>query len=238
MNPFPALVAFTIALPAAAAEVRISATYLARIAAPPGSVLDVRLIGRDASGAHGQPIGHHRRTDPGNPPYLLVAESDGAGAVEAVRVVLRLPDGAPFFAGTSVVNDGSADVVMHPDQGPETGLPLLGPLWRLFSIDDTVAASLEGERDIPWLRFEAEGRLVGASGCNRMGAGFASQPDGSLAFTPGFGTMMACEPAVMDRERAVLDLLGRTTGYRIDGDRLSLLAADAVIALFVAEPDA
>ena len=46
------------------------------------------------------------------------------------------------------------------------------------------------------------------------------------------GTMMACMPPLMTLEQRVLKVIGATTGYRIDGEQLTLLAGDEVLARF------
>ena len=46
--------------------------------------------------------------------------------------------------------------------------------------------------------------------------------------------MRLCEPALNTLERQVLDALIATTGQRIDGQQLSLLGGDRVLARFEA----
>ena len=46
------------------------------------------------------------------------------------------------------------------------------------------------------------------------------------------GTMMACMPPLMDLERKVLKVIGITTGYRIDGEQLTLLADGQALTRF------
>ena len=44
------------------------------------------------------------------------------------------------------------------------------------------------------------------------------------------GRPLTCAPPLMELEGRVLTALGATTRYRIDGDRLTLLAGDQVLA--------
>ncbi len=48
------------------------------------------------------------------------------------------------------------------------------------------------------------------------------------------GTMMACEPPLMELEDRFLKMLGATTGYRIEGQQLILLGGDQTLARFEA----
>jgi heat shock protein HslJ len=67
-------------------------------------------------------------------------------------------------------------------------------------------------------------RLMGFSGCNQL-IGSYEAGDKSLRFQAA-GTMMACEPELMELERKVHQALGLTTAYRIEGERLILVGAD------------
>ncbi len=110
--------------------------------------------------------------------------------------------------------------------------PLNGTGW--------VLDSLGGEAPLPGhaatLRFEGS-RAAGTDGCNRYMAEW--QATGSkLAFVSGPATtMMACEPAVMERADAFRAALTAANAYRREADRLVLLADDGrVLATFVAQP--
>jgi heat shock protein HslJ len=223
-----------LAMPAAAADLAVTVAYLARIATPPGAVLDVILTapGRD------EPVAMVRVVDPGNPPVPVALPHDGLPVAATVRASLRLPDGTAFFAGEVSVEPGknTAEVMMRPAGAPAADSVLVGPRWRLFLLGGSAVPSLPDERAIPYLVFDGEGRVAGSSGCNRMGAGYEAGSGGALRFSRGFGTMMACEPAVMARERAVFDLLAKVETARIDGDRLHLSGGGAVLAVLVAEP--
>lgn len=59
----------------------------------------------------------------------------------------------------------------------------------------------------------SEGRISGTAGCNRLMGGY-SQTGDKLSFQTIAVTMMACQPALMQQERAVLDALG--TGVSIE----------------------
>jgi heat shock protein HslJ len=88
------------------------------------------------------------------------------------------------------------------------------------------------------LRF-AGGQASGSDGCNRYTLRYQAQGR-TLEFPgPAAGTRMACPPEVMRQAEAYLAALGATQAYRIDGDRLQLLAADGIVrATFAAQAQA
>ena len=74
---------------------------------------------------------------------------------------------------------------------------------------------------------------MGFSGCNALGGSYALN-GASLKFDQLASSMRMCEPALNALERQVLDALAATNGQRIDGQRLSLLAGQQVLARFEA----
>lgn len=100
---------------------------------------------------------------------------------------------------------------------------LVGREWQVTRIGaDPVPADVEVT-----MLFEAEGFVSGSSGCNRFFGGFELSGEG-LVFAPSMaGTMMACDEARMEVERAFLDSLPAITGFDIGaGGELILLAGD------------
>jgi heat shock protein HslJ len=79
----------------------------------------------------------------------------------------------------------------------------------------------------------AGSRLFGFSGCNQF-AGAYEQDGSALRFTQMAGTLMACESPFMELESQVLKMLGATTSHRIEGEQLTLLGGDRVLARFEA----
>jgi heat shock protein HslJ len=72
----------------------------------------------------------------------------------------------------------------------------------------------------------SNGRFSGSVGCNRL-MGVYRTGEGVLRFDPRIGaTMMACPPAIMAQEQAVVDGLQQAAVYRIDGDTLIVEAED------------
>jgi len=100
--------------------------------------------------------------------------------------------------------------------------PLEGTAWVLAALpgSDLVAGAPAT------LRFEP-GRVTGSDGCNRYGGSYTAQ-GGALAFTPGgmASTRMACPTAVTAQADAFMAALAAARAYRVEGQRLLLLAAD------------
>ncbi len=98
--------------------------------------------------------------------------------------------------------------------------------WQLASYRNNdglqPAGPVDGEAVV---RFSG-GRFSGSIGCNRLMGAYGSG-DGALRFDPRIGaTMMACPPAIMIREQAVIDGLQQAAGYRIEQDTLIIEDAD------------
>ena len=68
-----------------------------------------------------------------------------------------------------------------------------------------------------------KGRLSGSDGCNRYSTGYSAS-ESRLKIGPNIaGTRMACPQPIMEEATTFIGILGRTTGYRVDGDRMTLL---------------
>jgi putative lipoprotein len=120
----------------------------------------------------------------------------------------------------------------HPAEAPRA--TLTNTYWKLTEMAGSPVAMLPGQaREVRITLDEPGARVHGFSGCNRLQGQYASSGD-RLAFSALGGTRMACPAPVMALEAAVLQALGRATGYRIDGEALSLLDGERVLARFAA----
>lgn len=72
------------------------------------------------------------------------------------------------------------------------------------------------------LIFGADGSLSGSSSCNRLATSYKLTGE-SLAIAQGAGTMMACEPPVMEQESAFLALLPQVNQFSVADDGALLL---------------
>jgi putative lipoprotein len=74
-------------------------------------------------------------------------------------------------------------------------------------------------------------KMMGTAGCNRL-FGTYKVTSSQLKFTGVGGTMMACPEPLMKQERNFIAALKATTGFRIRGEELELLAGTKVVAKF------
>jgi heat shock protein HslJ len=99
--------------------------------------------------------------------------------------------------------------------------PLSGTRWSLVSIGGSPVLASESTS----MQFD-KGRLAGSDGCNRYSTSYSASA-GALKIGPNIaGTRMACAAQVMEEAKAFIEILGRTAGYRRDGDRMTLLESD------------
>jgi heat shock protein HslJ len=99
---------------------------------------------------------------------------------------------------------------------------LVGPEWKVTSIGGEVLLLDEdaGERT-PFLTFDAEGKVAGSSGVNRVMGGY--ELDGDELRLPALAsTRMAGPPAAMAVESRFLAALGTGGPVRLDGDELTI----------------
>lgn len=222
------------ALPAAA--VSGSATYLARIATPPGAVFEAVLTGVGVTGERRILI-RQREVDVTSPPFEIGLPYEGDARDLRVHAILRLPDGRLFFNGVVEADEETVEVVMHREEAGVRELGLIGPQWRLFRLGEETVAPIEGERALPYLVFGPAGHVGGAASCNQVSAGYTLDADGALSFSQTAASMMSCAEPVMARERAFFDLLAAVESFAIEEDRLTLIGGGVPLAVFVAEPD-
>jgi heat shock protein HslJ/uncharacterized lipoprotein NlpE involved in copper resistance len=106
--------------------------------------------------------------------------------------------------------------------------------WKLIELDGATIVMVPAQQREVRITLSSEGsRLFGFSGCNQLVGAYVK--DGSaLRFTQMAGTRMACVEPLMELESQVLKMLGATTGYRVEGEQLTLLGSDQVLARFEA----
>jgi heat shock protein HslJ len=111
--------------------------------------------------------------------------------------------------------------------------PLLDTQWRLTQLGSELIDNPPGERAVHLLLQPSSTHLVGFAGCNRMFGTYAL--DGaSLKFNGVGSTRMFCQES-MDIEQKYLGIFERVAGWKIVGNTLQLLDADALpVATFEA----
>jgi uncharacterized lipoprotein YbaY/heat shock protein HslJ/uncharacterized lipoprotein NlpE involved in copper resistance len=106
--------------------------------------------------------------------------------------------------------------------------------WKLIELDgETIVMAPDQQREVRITLASEGARFFGFSGCNQL-VGAYVQEGGALRFTQMASTKMACVPPFMELESQVLKMLGATTAYRIEGEQLTLLGGDQVLARFEA----
>lgn len=124
---------------------------------------------------------------------------------------------------------GAAALALAACSQPEDGATaaagpsLAGTSWTVTAIDG--APPIAG-RDAPSIAFDGEGRVSGATGCNRFSGGFAVGDGGTLTLG-GDGaalatTRMACTDELNAQETKMLAVLEAVAGYAVEADRLVL----------------
>ena len=108
-----------------------------------------------------------------------------------------------------------------PEPKPAAGDSLSGTRWSLVSIGGSPVLASESTS----MQFD-KGRLAGSDGCNRYSTSYSASAS-ALKIGPNIaGTRMACAAPVTDEAKTFIEILGRTAGYRRDGDRMTLLESD------------
>jgi heat shock protein HslJ len=94
---------------------------------------------------------------------------------------------------------------------------LAGPGWLVVN-DGSAPAPVQGTVR---LEFSADGRVAAETGCNGV-RGPAAVEDSVLVTGPLMSTRMACEPALMDQERWVTEMLSGRPRLELSGPYLYL----------------
>lgn len=109
---------------------------------------------------------------------------------------------------------------------------LVGPSWRLTELDGQPSISGGGARE-PHLRFSAENRVSGATGCNTLGGGYERSNE-QLRFGNLFSTKMACvEEHRMAQETRFMRALEGVDRFVVSGDTLTLFSGEKAVARLV-----
>jgi putative lipoprotein len=134
-----------------------------------------------------------------------------------------------FVMAACVQPPASETEVAANVSGTET---LVGPRWRLVELEGQPSIP-GGEAREPHLRFSADNRVSGATGCNTLGGGYERTGD-QLRFGDLFSTKMACvEENRMAQETRFMSALGRVDRFVVSGDGLTLFGGESAVARFV-----
>jgi heat shock protein HslJ len=144
--------------------------------------------------------------------------------VAVVTLLISACAFTPAFAGESVCVENVCRNVVE----------LRNTVWKLVELAGKEVTQAPQQRREARINFSGEGsRLSAFGGCNQLAGGYV-QEGNALRFTQMAGTMMACEPALMELEDRFLKMLDATTDYHIEGQQLILFGGDQLLARFAA----
>ena len=227
-----------------AAEVTGTATYRERIALPPAAVFEAVLADVSLADAPAIELGRTRIEPAGQVPIRFSIAYDPAKLQPGHRYAVRaqiVVAGQLMFTSDTLAPVLGASGVRHADlllrrvgnaAAPQAArASLTNTYWKAMSLRGAPVVVGEGQSEPHFILQLAQERVVGSGGCNRLTGSYAIDGD-KLTFARGAATMMMCARGV-EQERVLLDVLGATARWRIDGERLELFdASGAVIGLF------
>jgi putative lipoprotein len=215
-------------------QVKGTASYLERMALPPGAVFEATLEDVSRAEAPAEVIGSARIEQPGNPPIAFVIPYDASRIDSARRYAVRariVADGRLLFTTDQyypLASEVTLTLRRVAAAGQRSDEPLENTYWKLVELGGAPVTVAERQREPHFILHPADKRVSGSGGCNRFTGGYELQGY-RLSFKQMAGTMMAC-PTGMDRERAFLDALQRVARTRIKQQQLDLLDASGGVA--------
>lgn len=93
--------------------------------------------------------------------------------------------------------------------------------WKITDVDGAPVVVADQMRE-PSIVLHTDGRFSGSGGVNRL-MGAYTLDGSSLTFGNAASTMMAGPPEAMAQEQTIIAALARVRGFRVIGDRLTLL---------------
>ncbi|SMQ72102.1 putative lipoprotein [Devosia lucknowensis] len=213
-------------------------TYRERIALPSDAQLRVTLVTLDRAqpvvGAAARlapkasvPVGFTLNVRSGvahtGIAYGLLAEISSEG-----RVMFRAMQPVPVDLQTATPVEIVVSFSPDPPHDPPPTLPLppaelVDQVWTVTSIG---GRPVTGSTPLTF-SVAADYRASGSAGCNNYFAE-ASIEDNAMSFGPAAATRKACEPALMEQERAYLAALAAIASLEHDGDSLRLKDAAGI----------
>lgn len=103
---------------------------------------------------------------------------------------------------------------------------LLNTYWKLILLNDTEIIVSENQHE-PHITFNAENRISGSDGCNRMMGSYLLEGD-KLTLGEMAGTKMACAEGA-EQTQAFNEALTKVAAYSVHGDQLELRDATGLV---------
>lgn len=130
-------------------------------------------------------------------------------------------------ASNEVVVATSSEVAITPAEttSPPNG-ELLNTYWKLILLNDTEVTVADNQSE-PHIIFNAENRISGSDGCNRMMGSYLLDED-KLTLDEIAGTKMACAEGAAQTQ-AFNDVLAKVVTYSVHSDQLELRDATGLV---------
>ena len=100
--------------------------------------------------------------------------------------------------------------------------------WKLITYGPASAPVSAVESVEAVLTFNTDGTLTGNSGCNGLSGSYTVEGN-EITLSPIVSTRMACDPAIMEQEAAIHQVLTNTASFRIEGTQLTLTNNDRML---------
>src|SRR5690242_5235968 len=139
---------------------------------------------------------------------------------------------APATAATAATSSGDhGDTDDRGASAAEESSGLFGRDWIFVQVDGYDGPLPSPPPPAGFIITREGQRVTGTTACNRLGAGYEiDEHAGLLRFTSLRNTRMMCDRVAADTEAAVLSAMIATDAYRLDGNRLELIAKGRVVA--------
>jgi putative lipoprotein len=234
-----------IATAAMAQSIQGTATYKERMALPAGAVFEATIEDVSRADAPAVVIARTRVASPGNPPIEFAIAYDRARILAdhqyVVRAKILLEDKLLFASDTAapVITRGSPTSVSlmlrRVPSAPSSARPLETTYWKAVELAGKPAPQQQPIREAH-LVFQAEGRVSGSDGCNRIIGTYELKGE-AITLGQMAGTHMACADTT-DIEQEFRAALKGASRWKIAGDRLELIdAAGVTLAAFEARAE-
>lgn len=170
--------------------------------------------------------------------YMLDGQSIAFGPLLTTRRACLSDEAAAQEQAFLAALENASDYVQQADQltintteGEQlifmASLTLEGTSWQL----DTLAGNELVPDSSITMEFDSEGRVAGSASCNRYTTSYIVDGN-SLGFGMAAATMMACEPALMEQERAFFNALETASTFELSQDQLIITYADGLQLVF------
>jgi putative lipoprotein len=218
--------------------------YRERMMLPPEAEIEVQLQDISRADAMATIMATVLLKAEGGPPYPFSIEYNPAQIDPRMRYALRATisvEDQLLFTSTDYIDpfgDGSpVEVLVRRVAEPVSrgGPALEGTVWQLQTLRGEPAAPGAEGKPVDLELLAETSRVGGFSGCNRYMGSYskegATERGSPLSFGPLAGTMMACQQGG-ELEQQYLKSLGGVTAFTIEGDVLSLLSGNDIVATF------